>query len=150
MNASELLVNVVIEDRAYGDYRLWPKWHVVGCSSLHWEHVVTSTTGGQAAPNPFTCHARNSVSPYLCPALLSLGRPTARKAVGGAGKGGWKKRMPRCNGVDTGMKHARRRKPCPLPSGLSSRDDRLKPVRRTAERERRATGPPFSLCYIFE
>lgn len=149
VNASELLINVVIEDRAYGDYGLWPKWHVVGYASLHWAYVVTSTTGGEAAPDPFLCHARNSVSPYPCPALLGLGRPTARKAVGDAGKGGWRKRMPRCNGADTGMQHARQRKLCPLPSGLSSRDDWLKPARSVAEREKASHRPaPLVLLHL--
>lgn len=46
---------------------------------------------------------RNRVSPYLRP----MGRPTARKAVGGVGKGGRRKRMPGCNGRDTGWNIAR-------------------------------------------
>ncbi|PTB24857.1 hypothetical protein C9I56_31450 [Paraburkholderia caribensis] len=47
---------------------------------------------------------RNRVSPYCCP----LGRPTARGAAGGAGKGMRRKRRPVCNGWDTGCNIARR------------------------------------------
>ena len=35
-------------------------------------------------------------------------KPTVRKASGGAGVGGWKKRMPFCNETDTGSEFARR------------------------------------------
>ncbi|MBA9982561.1 hypothetical protein D7S55_14430 [Ralstonia pickettii] len=42
------------------------------------------------------------VSPYGCPSAVGLGRRTARNAVGCAGMGGWRKRMPGCNGPDRG------------------------------------------------
>ena len=44
----------------------------------------------------------NTVSPYFC----LLGRQTVRKAVGNAGMGLRKKRMPLCNEVDRGSKFA--------------------------------------------
>ena len=68
---------------------------------------------------PSCCSCRNSVSPSSRPLG---GRGAARRTVAVAGRGWRRKRRPRCNGVDTGMEHARRRKSCPLPSGRPSRE----------------------------
>lgn len=65
VNASELLINVVIVDRAYGSYRLAPKWQVEGCSVLHSEHVITDSIGEEAAPYFSVSSARNSVNLYV-------------------------------------------------------------------------------------
>lgn len=46
--------------------------------------------------------------PCISPTLV--GKPTARKAEGNAGLGRRKKRMPRCNGADTGCNISRLRK----------------------------------------
>ena len=54
--------------------------------------------GYESAPKFLMLLRRNTVNPYPCP----LGRPTVRKAVEGAGRGGRKKRRPSCNGTDTG------------------------------------------------
>ena len=42
------------------------------------------------------------------PIALPLGRAVARPTDGAAGKGCWRKRRQRCNGVDTGSEFARR------------------------------------------
>ena len=68
-------------------------------------------------PPPSCCSCRNSVSPSSRP---PGGRGAARRTVAVAGRGWRRKRRPRCNGADTGMEHARRRKPCPLPPGHAS------------------------------
>ena len=39
--------------------------------------------------------------------LPLLGQLTERKTYGNAGRGGWRKRMPTCNGLDTGSRFAR-------------------------------------------
>ena len=61
-----------------------------------------------------------------------LGRKTARGSDAVAGRGGWRKQMLRCNGVDTGLKQVRRRKLCPLPTGLHRETTGKTPTRRTA------------------
>ena len=145
MNASELLINVVIgsEPTVIIGSDQNGEWSVVlfyigDTSSLappakrqHLNHSVPYTELGKPVSLPYSLELL----------LKGQGKPTARKAVGGAGKGGWKKRMLRCNGVDTGFERTRRRKSCPLPSGLSSRDDRLKLV---SKGEGKPNGPPSS------
>ncbi len=57
--------------------------------------------------------------PDIAPSdLVSLGRKAARWTDAVAGIGGRRKRTPCCNGADTGLKQVRRRKSCPLPTGL--------------------------------
>ena len=98
---------------------LGPKGCVVGPVPDVWTGAAAMTTGEQTAPVPVVLSLRNSVSPSLRP---FAGREAARRPDAAAGRGGWRKRRPRCNGVDTGMEHARRRKSCPLPSGRPSRE----------------------------
>jgi len=45
-----------------------------------------------------------------CIPPISIGKSTARETDGDAGLGGWKKRMPCCNGWDTGFNVTRLRK----------------------------------------
>ena len=103
---------------------LEPKWYVVRSPLPQWGDAAISTTGKQATPNPALLHRRNSVSPSLRP---FGGRGAARRTVAVAGKGWWRKQMPRCNGADTGMEHVRRGNPCQLPPGRSLRDDLSNP-----------------------
>ena len=112
-------------------FALEPKRCGVGFTLPEWVDAATQTPGEQTVPNPILLQKRNSVSPSLRPAR---GRRAARRSVAVAGKGRRRKRMPRCNGADTGMKHARQGNLCPLPSGRSSRDDRLNPERKHPER----------------
>jgi hypothetical protein len=45
-----------------------------------------------------------------CVLKVELGKPVfllIRKTYGNAGRGGWRKRMPTCNGLDTGSRFAR-------------------------------------------
>ena len=59
--------------------------------------------------------------------FMLLGRRTARGSDAMAGRGGWKKRMLHRNGADTGLKQVRRRKSCPLPTGLHRETTGKKP-----------------------
>ena len=60
---------------------------------------------------------RNTVSPYHCHVS---GKPTVRKAGGGAGRRCWSKRRPFCNGADRAADAERpNSKGCRLPAGLS-------------------------------
>lgn len=65
---------------------------------LHWEHTDTKTAGVLAGTNPLVSSTRNSVSP-ISRLRKEAGVP-ARAVVGVAGKGGWRKRRPVCNGSD--------------------------------------------------
>ena len=120
VNASECADKCRYVDQAEVADTLEPKWYVVRFSLQEWGNAATRTTGKQATPNPALLHRRNSVSPSPRPLR---GRGAARRTVAVAGRGWWKKRMPCRNGVDTGLKHARRGNPCPLPPGRSLRDD---------------------------
>ena len=86
------------------------------------EARISNPTGEKSAPNLPSLLTWNTISPYPCP---SLGRPTARDAVGGAGMGGRRKRMLRCNGADRGCGSptSPRPKGSRLPTGLSSREN---------------------------
>ena len=64
--------------------------------------------------------------------FVSLGRNAARGSVAVAGRGCRKKRMPCCNGADTGLTQVRRRKSCPLPTGLHREMTGTTPNKRTA------------------
>src|SRR5580698_2605111 len=62
--------------------------------------VTPMHSGRKQAPNPILLLSMERGNPVS----LSLGRQqAARSAYGGAGIGCWKKRMLRCNGVDTGL-----------------------------------------------
>lgn len=94
----------------------------VGLRICHFRSEDFEPTGEKPAPNLPSSLTWNTVSPYLRPAM---GRPTARSAVGGAGMGGRRKRMPRCNGADRGCGSptSPRPKGSRLPTGLSSREN---------------------------
>jgi hypothetical protein len=61
-------------------------------------HTDISTAGVLAGANPLVSSMRNTVNPL--PRLRKEAGVPARGAVGVAGKGNWRKRMPPCNGVD--------------------------------------------------
>lgn len=56
-----------------------------------------NAVGGKREPKPILSCKRNMVSPYRSPLR---GKPTAKKADSGAGKGRGRKRMPGCNRSD--------------------------------------------------
>lgn len=60
-----------------------------------------SSTGGQTIPKALANDIDLELGKPVFP-LRQRSRPTAREAVGGAGKGNLKKRMPPCNGADRG------------------------------------------------
>lgn len=93
-----------------------------GLRACHSRSEDFEPTGEKPAPNLPSLLTWNTVSPYPCPAM---GRQTARNAVGDAGMGGRRKRMPRCNGADRGCGSPTlpRPKGSRLPTGLSSRED---------------------------
>ena len=125
----EGLVNVVSSNKRNVAETLEPNWYVTGCSLFDWEHTATYVTGEKIPPTPRRVVQMELGKPVTVPGRFVLsGRSAARQSGAVAGKGGWRKQTPCCNGGDTGMQHVRRRKPCPLPSGLSSRDDRLNPL----------------------
>lgn len=131
INESELLINAVRANKPKvltglnQKVRGWmPPWEL----GAHGRQA----TGEEAGSNPSELAKRNTVSPYRRPIM---GRPTARKAVGGAGRGCRKKRMPGCNGSDRGcgLPTSSRPKGSRLPTGLSSRENRQNPHRRTGK-----------------
>ena len=73
--------------------------------------------GEQTGPTPSREHMRNVVSPYSS----REGKRAARRTVRGSGMGSRRKRMPSCNGADTGRVPGARA--CRLPRGLSSREN---------------------------
>jgi len=78
--------------------RLNQKVMEMGRAALHSALVIHKSPGREQAPNPMNSNRRNVETPYR-----SLrGRQAARPVVGGAGLGCRKKRMPDCNGSDTG------------------------------------------------
>ena len=66
--------------------------------------VAHISSGRQQAPNP-TCFSFETWQPRRVPLL---GQSTVRKTYGPAGLGSRKKRMPCCNGADTGFNVTRR------------------------------------------
>ena len=76
-----------------------------GCSSLHCDIVGHKLPGREQAPNPTYSWKRNLETPYR--SRHGSGQRAVRHAYGGAGLGCWKKRMPCCNGADTGLKVTR-------------------------------------------
>ena len=126
VNVCEWLSKRRYPDQAEVAITLGPKWYVVGFTPLHWVNAATTTIGGKATPNLALLFKWNSVSPSLCPLG---GREAVRRPVAVAGRGRWRKRMTRCNGAYTGMKHVRQGNLCPLPPGRSLRDDLIQPIK---------------------
>lgn len=62
--------------------------------------------GGQGGPKVFVVKYAERGNPVSSPGAIRAGA-TARHAVGDAELRGWKKRMPFCNGADTGFKVTR-------------------------------------------
>ena len=60
--------------------------------------VIHSPPGRLQTPNPTLLDKRNVETPYR----PLRGQFVARRTYGAAGLGCWKKRMPGCNGPDTG------------------------------------------------
>lgn len=87
----------------------------VGTAFLDCAFVTHIPSGPEQAPNPTYFRKRNVETPYR-----SLrGQQAVRPAHGGAGTGSGKKRMPGCNGRDTGATSPDA-KAGRLPHGLSS------------------------------
>ena len=83
------------QNRRWG-WRLDPMCHL----------VVTMPPGRKQASNPAYFSKWNVETPYR--SRLRPGQRIARDAHGGAGLGCRKKRMPGCNGADTGLNVPRR------------------------------------------
>lgn len=66
--------------------------------SLNTRAARTPCQRWKGGPKPSVRTTRNTVNPYRRPSCS--GRSTARKAVGGAGRGWRRKRTPACNGSD--------------------------------------------------
>jgi hypothetical protein len=62
--------------------------------------------GGQGGPKAFVVKYAERGNPVSSPVAIWAGA-TVRHAVGDAELRGWKKRMPHCNGADTGFKVTR-------------------------------------------
>lgn len=100
VNVSEPLINVVkVEEpnalTGSSQNGTWP-----GIPAFISGIADERATGEKAGPNPLLSLTRNRVSPYP---RRTTGKPTAREADGGAGKGRRRKRTPPCNGADTGL-----------------------------------------------
>lgn len=125
----EGLINVVISNKRNVADTLEPKRYVTGCFSLRMRTHCHTRDRRRDPTHPRRVVQMELGKPIIAPGGFVLtGRSAARQSVAVAGRGGWRKRRSCCNGGDTGMQHVRRRQPCPLPSGLSSRDDRLNPL----------------------
>ena len=121
VNVCERLINVVKIDRR----------KVTDTPEPNGTSQVVSVTRGGTLPScdrrKDRTHPRRVVQtelgkPDITPIdFVSLGRRTARGSDVVAGIRGWKKRMPHCNGVDTGLKQVRRRKSCPTSNWSASR-----------------------------
>jgi hypothetical protein len=98
VNGYELLINIVTSNGPKTLIGPAQNGNVAGLPFLTWGSTDIHATGGKAEPKPLVRFTRNTVNPYRCPGRL--GRSTARKAVGGAGKGWRRKRTPACNGSD--------------------------------------------------
>jgi hypothetical protein len=74
-------------------------------SSILFRHGQTTLPVLQRGPEPHMSSERNRVSPYRS----REGRKAERLYDGDAGKGGERKQMPSCNGMDTDECLARKR-----------------------------------------
>ena len=88
---------------------------MVGTAFFDFAFVTHIPPGPEQAPNAAYFHKRNVETP--CRSLH--GQQAARSAYGGPGTGTGRKRMPGCNGRDTGC-NITRRESGRLPHGLSS------------------------------
>lgn len=73
------------------------KGNAVGCSTSALEHTDVRTAGVEVGTKSFMSLERNMLSPT---SRLKEAGAIVRCAVGVAGKGGWRKRMPVCNESD--------------------------------------------------
>ena len=94
----ESLINVVIDDKLKVLTSL-TKRYVVGSGVRSSPDADKAITGGEAGPNPCMVLVWNVVN-RSCPWIS--GKPFAREVDGMVGKGGGKKQMPACNGLDRG------------------------------------------------
>lgn len=79
--------------------RLWPKLAMQSVvPSDAWDTRTYQTAGVNAGANSFMSSVFNIVNPTPCPGFGA--GTSARKADGVAGRGGWRKRRPFCNGAD--------------------------------------------------
>jgi hypothetical protein len=98
-NISELLINVVNNQRAKDADRLGPKGVWLDVLSLNEDTRTLKPPAKRQGLTRTMLFVRNTVSPYFRP---SRGRPTARKVDGSVGKGWSKKRRLICNRSDRG------------------------------------------------
>ena len=104
MNTCESAIKIVTYDKRKWLLRLNQTVLEVGTASLKCAFVTHTPPGPEQAPNPTYLCKWNVATPYR-----SLrGQQAARSAYGGAGIRYRKKRMPRCNGADTGFNVTRR------------------------------------------
>ncbi len=78
--------------------RLSPKTATQPVALRKAEHADTTAAGGEAGAKPSVSSDLNMVN--LTPCLHGKAGRSARRAAGVAGRGGWKKRTPPCNGAD--------------------------------------------------
>ena len=105
VNTRESAIKIVSYDKRKWLLRLDQNGKEVGTASLKYAFVTHTPPGQQQAPNPTYLCKWNVETPYRSPSGDS--RPQGF-ANGGAGVGYWKKRMPCCNGADTGFNVTRR------------------------------------------
>ena len=96
----ESAIKIVIYDKRKWLLRLNQTVMEVGTASLICAFVTHAPPGPKQAPNPAYFCKWNVETPYSSPSGDS--RPQG-SAYGGAGVGSRKKRMPCCNGADTGF-----------------------------------------------
>src|SRR6202789_3583589 len=98
VNTRESAIKIVTANKRKWLMRLNQKVTETGSAPRVWAFVTRMSPGRKQAPNPTHFYRRNVGTPYR-----SLrGQLAARLAYGGAGLGCRKKRMPGCNGPDTG------------------------------------------------
>lgn len=87
-------------------YWLGPKGTRVVWASRTGLDTDNNPAGGQGGPKVFVVKYAERGKPVSSPGAIRAGA-TVRHAVGDAELRGWKKRMPFCNGADTGFKVTR-------------------------------------------
>ena len=98
-NTCELLINVVKLNRLKVLISLGQNGKGYGWGALVSSHVILIPPANRQALTHCVLKAELG-KPVFLPVL---GQLTERKTYGNAGRGGWKKRMPTCNGLDTGF-----------------------------------------------
>ena len=101
VNTCESALKIVIYDKPKWLLGLSQKAKEMGGWCIPYRLVAHMSPGRKQAPNPMYFWKRNVETPYR-PWILS-GRCAARHTDGGAGLRCRKKRMPYCNGTDTGL-----------------------------------------------